>query len=358
MRKLASVQKIEWIKPIEGKDRIALFGILGWSVICQKTIGEVGDNVVYCEIDSVLPEKEEFEFLRSKKFHIKTMKMSGVISQGICFPMSILPERKQGYKVGDDVTDIIGVTEFTEVMDDPVAPGQKSTKKKNPLMRFALYRRLFGNKYQKDSFPSEYLSKTDETRIQSTPWLLEDKKDKWIATEKVDGTSGTFLLVKKHKLFKRTAYEYMVCSRNRRLPVNDGSVYWQVSDKYMIKEKLMNMIGDREWIAIQGECIAPKVQKNKYGVSEPHMYVFNLLTPKGRWGSVAARDYLGTRGFDFVPIVDEDFKLPDTVDEMITLAHGKSMLADTLREGLVVRSCEGTKSFKAVDPEFLLKWSE
>ena len=152
MRKLASVQKIEWVRPIEGKDRIALFGILGWSVICQKTIGEVGDNVVYCEIDSVLPEKEEFEFLRSKKFHIKTMKMSGVISQGICFPMSILPERKQGYKVGDDVTDIIGVTEFTEVVDDPVVPGQKSTKKKNPLMRFALYRRLLVTNIRKIPF--------------------------------------------------------------------------------------------------------------------------------------------------------------------------------------------------------------
>lgn len=356
MRKLASVQRIEWIRPIEGKDKIALYGILGWSVICQKTIGNVGDLVVYCEVDSVLPEREEFEFLRSKKFHIKTMKMSGVISQGICFPMSILPEKKGGYKVGDDVTDIIGVTEFAEVVDDPVVLA--NNKKKNPLMRFELYRKLFGKKKAKDSFPTEYISKTDETRIQSAPWYLEDKDTKWVATEKVDGTSGTFLLVRKKNLFKKDRFEYMVCSRNRRLLVNDGSVYWQVSDKYMIKEKLMNMIGDREWIAIQGECIAPKVQKNKYGVSEPHMYVFNLLTPKGRWGSVAARDYLGTRGFDFVPIVDEDFKLPDTVDEMLEIAHGKSMLADTLREGLVVRSCEGIMSFKAVDPKFLLKWDE
>ena len=91
MRTLASIKEIAALHPIEGKNRIELAIIDGWSVIVKKNEFQVGDKCVYCEIDSVLPEKPEFEFLRNKNFRIKTMKMGGVISQGICFPLSIHP---------------------------------------------------------------------------------------------------------------------------------------------------------------------------------------------------------------------------------------------------------------------------
>jgi RNA ligase (TIGR02306 family) len=91
MRKLASIKIIKAILPIEGRDKIVLAIVDGWSVIVKKDEFQAGDKCVYCEIDSVMPELEQFEFLRSKKFRIKTMKMAGVISQGICFPLSILP---------------------------------------------------------------------------------------------------------------------------------------------------------------------------------------------------------------------------------------------------------------------------
>ena len=160
----------------------------------------------------------------------------------------------------------------------------------------------------------------------------------------------------KHKKVFGTDYEFIVCSRNRRLPVNDGSIYWQVAEKYNIKDKLMNLLGANDWVAIQGECIGPKVQGNKYKVKEPFMYVFNLITPYGRVPSLKARGIMSVFGFDFVPIVAEKATLPETVDEMIALAHGQSMIGDTLREGLVCRSLDGKQSFKAVDPEFLLKY--
>lgn len=89
MRKLASIQEICWIAPIEGKDRIELAGVLGWQVIVVKGEYKVGDKVIFVEIDSVLPERPEFEFLRPKKFRIRTLKLKNVISQGICFPLSI-----------------------------------------------------------------------------------------------------------------------------------------------------------------------------------------------------------------------------------------------------------------------------
>ena len=62
MRKLASIQRIKSLEPIEGKDRIELCTILGWDVIVQKGEFKEGDLVVYCEYDTVLPIKPEFEF--------------------------------------------------------------------------------------------------------------------------------------------------------------------------------------------------------------------------------------------------------------------------------------------------------
>ena len=263
------------------------------------------------------------------------------------------------FEVGLDVTDIIGVKQYEPTMDkeDELKDFKQNNAKKYPafLMRFKWFRKLVLPKKTKGSFPS-FISKTDETRIQNMPWICNDKRP-WIATEKIDGQSGSFCLVK-HKGLFRTKYEYIVCSRNLRLVHPDNSSYWSVSEKYNIENALRNMIGDRDWIAIQGECVAPKIQRNKYGVKEPDLYVFNLIYPTGRVGSVRAKSICENHGLQFVPIVDTNVVLPDTVDEVLAYAHGQSMLADTLREGIVFRSQDGKQSFKAVDPEFLLKWSE
>lgn len=362
MRTLASIKRISDILPIEGKDRIVLAVVDGWNVIVQKSQFNIGDYCVYVEIDSVLPEKPEFEFLRSKNFRIKTMKMAGVISQGICFPLDILPPKIRGgsYNLNEDVTDVIGIKQYEPTMDIEKITENSSVKKKYPncLMRMAWFRKLVLPKKQQKGFP-EFISKTDETRIQNMPFILKDKRS-WIATEKVDGQSGTFCLVR-HKAkipFMRDKYEYIVCSRNLRLYAKDNSSYWQVSDKYHIENALRNMIGERDWIAIQGECVAPNVQGNKYKVSEPDLYVFNLLYPTARMESLMAKNICQQHGLKFVPIVDTNYVLPDTVNEVLDYAHGQSQLYDTLREGIVFRSKDGKQSFKAVDPLFLLKHDE
>ena len=357
MRQLATVQQIADIQPIPGRDRIVLATVLGWHVIVT-TDFHVGDPVVFCEIDSVLPEKPEFEFLRTKKFRIRTMKMAGVISQGICFPLSVLPQREKPYEPGEDVTEILGVTQYEPTMDRETEAQIPLTKHRYPgfLMRFAWFRRLVLPKKRKTSGFPDFVSKTDETRIQNMPWIVNDKSE-WIATEKVDGQSGTFALVR-HKGLFRDKFEYIVCSRNLRLNAKDNSSYWQVSDRYNIEAALRNMIGAWDWIAIQGECIGPKIQQNKYGVKECDLFVFNLIYPSGRVGSEMACSICQQHGLNFVPIIDTKVILPDTVDEVLAYAHGRSMLADTLREGIVFRSKDGKQSFKAVDPVFLMQWNE
>ena len=347
MRKLASIKQISEIYPIEGKDRIVLAIIDGWSVIVQKSQFNVGDKVVYIEIDSVLPDKPEFEFLKSKR--IKTMKMAGVISQGIAFPLSILPEKE--YSIGDDVTDIIGIKQYEPTMDIEPKTIAKGYKEKS------FWHRLF-HKKKDNSFPS-FIAKTDETRIQNMPFILKDKSP-WVATEKIDGQSGTFCLVRHKRFlpFLKDKFEFMVCSRNYRLVEKDNSSYWYVAQKYHLEEVLKAIIGNNKWVAIQGECIAPNVQKNKYKVKEPDLFVFNVVYPNGRKDSISAKALCEGCGLKFAPIISTNFILPDTVQEVLSYAHGDSALGNTIREGIVFRSSDGARSFKAVDPLFLLKYDE
>ena len=362
MRQLATIRTISKLLPIEGRDRIMLAIVDGWSLIVKKEEFNVGDKCVYVEIDSVLPEREEFEFLRPKKFRIKTMKLSNVISQGICFPLSILPPKDGEYELGEDVTEILGITQYEPTMDKEPEPREPkiSEKSKWPrwLLRWAFFRKLVLPKKKERKFPN-FVSKTDETRIQNMPFILEDKRE-WIATEKIDGQSGTFALVRhKSKIpFLKDKFEYIVCSRNFRLWNKDDSSYWSVSDRYNIEEFLKKIIADNLWVAIQGECISPKVQKNKYKVKIPDLYVFNLIFPTGRTDSLTAKNVIEENGLKFVPIIATDYVLPDTVDEVLSYAHGDSALGNTIREGIVFRSKDGQSGFKAVDPLFLLKYDE
>lgn len=105
-RALAHVEKIEWIKPIEGADNIELIGVLGWVCVAKKGEFQTGDLAVYIEIDSKCPENDErFEFLANKKYKVKTMKLGKfkVISQGLALPLSLFPEL-DGKNIGDDVS--------------------------------------------------------------------------------------------------------------------------------------------------------------------------------------------------------------------------------------------------------------
>lgn len=360
MRHLASVKRITSLSPIPGKDRIELATVDGWTVIVKKDEFEVDGPCVYVEIDSVLPERPEFEFLRDKGFRIKTMKMAGCISQGICFPLGILPDGH--YDEGDDVTDLLGITKWERKdATDVVEQNTKAKKPKFPkwLMRFGWFRwivRRF-DKREAKGFPS-FIQKTDETRIQNAPFYLDLPQD-WVITEKIDGQSGTFAVVRRKKFF-RTTFEYIVCSRNVRLYTKDSSSYWRVSEKYQIEQKLTDFLKMNpaiEWVAIQGECVSPKVQGNKYKVQAPDLYVFNVITPAGRRDSLQARAFIEMLGMKFVPILGVG-PLPKTVPEMLEYAHGDSALGNTIREGLVCRSLDGKQSFKAVDPLFLIKYNE
>ena len=360
-RKLASIQIIDNIEPIEGKDRIVLASVLGWRVIVKKDEFQIGDKCIYVEIDSIMPEKPEFEFLRNKKFRIKTMKLGNTYSQGIVFPLSILPDDKK-YNVGDDVTEILEIKKYDPQAEEEMelyASNKRTKRFPQFLMRFSWFRKLvLPTKKQQRGFPTEYISKSDEIRVQVLSDVLKNK-DKCIITEKIDGCSCSYLLVKYRTWYGKIKYEFIVCSRNLRLWKADNSHYWEMAKKYNIENTLKQMIGNNDWVAIQGECYGPSIQGNPYKLNGRELRIFNLIYPSGRLGSVEAKEICEKNGLMFVPILDENFILPDTVEEMLNYATGKSVInPNVLREGVVVRSKDGQHSFKAVSPEYLFKYEE
>ena len=188
-------------------------------MVVQKTDFKENNLCVYIEIDSILPQKPEFEFLRERKFRIKTIKLKKVISQGICFPLSILPQGK--YKEGDDVTDIIGVIKYDPEGDkERLLYEQKkkslSDKIDHYFRRYSLYRRIFP-KSKRGGWPS-FLVKTDEPRCidGNSNILTEDgiKTIKEICDNKYMGKILSFNLFERKYEYQKILNHYI--SRNNK----------------------------------------------------------------------------------------------------------------------------------------------
>jgi hypothetical protein len=309
------------------------------------------------EIDSVFPNDDpRYAFLSKNKWHLKTYKLNKfkVMSQGLAMPMSEFPDITS-YKIGDDVTKKLSITEYEPEMD---APEVEVTKSKYPtwLMRWKWFRKLVcRSKKEYKGFPKE-VSKTDQERIQNQLFRLNDGVS-YIATQKLDGQSTTFLLKKKKGMFK-TKFEFIVCSRNLRLYAKDNSNYWNMAEKYQIENALRNMIGDREWICVQGETCGVGIQGNRLGLKDVDFYAFHLWYPTGMVEPEMGRKLCGAHGIKYVPILGE-VKIPDNIDDALKLADGKSVVGNTdnLREGLVLYPVgKPENSFKIVSNEYLLHY--
>lgn len=371
-RSLAHIERINWIKPIEGADAIELCGVLGWQcVIAKKDNFKVGDIVVYIEVDAVVPERPEFEFLRDRKFRVRTIKLRGQVSQGLVLPLSIVTKVNHDILIGTDVTVMLGITKYlTPSEQDEIAKQEESiklekNKLKKYLMRYSWFRRLFLSRTQKSSFPY-WVSKTDEERIQNLgDKFIQENADKTVyVTEKIDYQSGTWTSKEVPrfsgllgKLIPLKKVLFVVASRN--LQTNDkSSLYWQIAIKYNLESICKKYPG----IIIQGEQGNSKIQGNKYGITEPIMWVFNVITPNGRFHNYnELKAFCDCYNLRCVPFVKE-CKIKDigsTVNDFVEFSKGTSRLANIRREGVVIRCVEGGKkvfSFKCINPDFLLKY--
>jgi RNA ligase (TIGR02306 family) len=353
MRKLASIQTVNAVEPIPNADAIEKIRVLGWWVVVKKGDHQPGDRLVYCEIDSLLPERPEFEFLRASSFkpaqtdaigdvilspgfRIKTVRLRGQVSQGICFPLSILPPGAPTEE-GADVTDLLGILKWEPPL--PVGMGGRV----------------------KGQFPG-FLPKTDETRVQILEAVLDRNRGKaFYVTEKLDGTSFTAYI---------REGDFGICSRNLWMDEADESnVLVRVTKGLRLEEKL---IAARERLgfdlAIQAEVIGPGIQKNKYALPAVTLRVFSVLNVD----TFKLMDHpeslalLAEMQLESVPQLGT-IELNHTVDQLVVFSEGTSLINPKVqREGVVLRPLTeeyddvigGRLSFKAINPKFLIKYDE
>ena len=399
-RELAYVVIIDGIEPIPGYDRVEHAIVGGWRVIVQKDQFKVGDPAIYFEIDSKVPsDKECFAFLEKRHYKVKTLKMCKTLSQGLLMhasdfgwtiensviddhPVIIDDEGKPHYATDESrfLTKKLGVIYADDEDNSRKAPSVDKYKKmanrhpalfKKSWARWLMKREwgrevmffFFGKKKDKKNGWPAWVQKTDEERVQNMPWILENS-EKWIATEKLDGSSTTFTM-QRGRFGKK---EFYVCSRNvcfdsvDKPCYYDTNIYWEMAQKYDIFKVLSDMLDkypNEDWITIQGETYGAGVQRRDYSIEEHDFAAFNLIfSTQGRVGTKHMIGMLISYGIPCVPVVEEEMYINqfENVDAILEYAEGNSQLDNKPREGIVFRTLDGTKSFKAVSNSFLLKY--
>ena len=404
-RELCYVVQIDVIEPIIGSDNCEAAVVGGWRIMTRKGTFKPGDLAIYFEIDSKVPETETFAFLEKKHYKIKTQKYTfggkgNFVSQGLLMhPIDfgwttgetgksiIIPDDGTQLEKGDFLTQRLGVTYAIDADNKRKGSGPDKYKKmaarhkkifSNPIvkkiMKYSLGRKImflfFGKKKDKKGAWPLWVKKTDEERIQNLVSAIPAfTKEQWIATEKIDGTSTTFTM----KGFGRKR-EFYVCSRNvvfdkpDKNCFYDTNVYLEMSEKYHMEDVLTSLMEKYKktginFITIQGETYGGNIQKRDYGMKEHDLAVFNVIfgynngTTK-RLNPVEMKALMDNYLVPTVPIVSDNITLPDSCDKILLLAGGPSAIDGGMREGLVFRSFDGAKSFKAVDNNFLIKYHQ
>lgn len=336
-RKLARIERVTDIKPIPDADSIELAVVGGWQCVVAKTDNiKPGDKVVYIEIDScVNKENPVFAFMENKGWRVRTMKMRGQISQGLAMPLRMF-DLSEDLEVGFEVTEILGITKF-----EPYIPPEMSG-------------------ITKGGFPA-FLQRTDEERVQNLTDVIKDNfGTECYISEKADGRSSTFFLYNN---------EFGVCSRNLEICESDTNSMWILARQYDIENRLRKIYKDiGVQFAVQGEIIGPGIQGGKYKIPKLKLLVFSIfdIDKYEYLNYTDFREIVSRLGLETVPILDEKFVLNHSVQEIIDMAEGYSVINPNMqREGIVIRSLEnkdvlglGRFSFKAINNKFLLKHGE
>lgn len=344
MRKLASIQRIWKIEPIEGADKIELAHVLGWQCVVNKGQFQPMDVGVYFEIDSFLPIRPEFEFMRTSSykktdimgegFKLRTMRFRGQISQGLLLPLSSFPEIPADMELGADVTELLGVRKW-EIEERATTGGT-----------------VIGN------LPYD-IPHTDETRVQENPELIKAFAGlEYYISTKMDGSSHSIGVDENGFHVTGHNYEYK----------DDGSSsFYELVKARKYQEKVESFVKENglSTLTIQGELCAPGIQQNRLRLTKPEWYVFTVRENGKRVGLKRMMEICEALGMEYVPIEEIGIDLPSkypTVESLLDRADGEYPKGGK-KEGIVIRPTEpvycqlisASLSMKVVSNKYLLK---
>ena len=327
MRKLASIQKINDIRPIPGADSIEVARVLGWDVVVKKNEFHVGDEIVYIEIDSFLPIEDEYEFLRKTSykndkflgegFRLKTIKLRGQVSQGLILPISVVENKGwHGLPVGTDVTEILGIKKW-EVPETAGLGGDVAGRRPG------------------------WVEHSDETRVQSDTSLIEKFAGlEYYITTKYDGSSH-FVAIDDENVFRAG-------SHNMELKETDKpGTFWAWLKENNIPEKLLSLKEElnAKRLYIIGEWCGEGIQKNRLNLRKPQWFPFTVNVDGKRLGLAGLEDVCRKLDIPHVEVEEVGFDLPSkypTVDALLERA-GKNITHayNGEQEGIVIRPVNG-----------------
>ncbi len=351
---LSSCQVINEILPIDGADSIELAKVLGWQVVVKKGEFSVGDKVCYIQIDTVCPETDQFEFLRDRKFRIKTIKLRKTLSQGLIVP---LPPGK--YKEGEDLTSIMNIKKYEKIDNNPIEKYEKPrmpkewSKKIVYLFKYNyLYKWFPGLRNKNRSpFPTNLVSITDEERIQNCPRILEDYRGKdFVVSYKLDGSSITII----HNKGFLGKSKYRICSRKFELhsPNNDWHKVFNETNFSTYIDKLVKYYNTND-IIVQGEAIG-KFNGNHHGLSKDQIRLFNIYVNGKRLNQREFYIVCDSQQIPACPIHSMVI-LDHTLESILALSDIKDFINPKVPvEGLVWRCVSDNLSFKVINNNYLL----
>ena len=379
-RKLASVQKIKAIKPIEGADKIEVVQILNWDCVVRKGEYQVGDKVIYFEIDSLLPDIPMLEFLKGSswsqklnKYKISTHKFRGQISQGLVIPIKDFPEFIKQVAAFLDPTLVTKIDKLEITKPEDLEEGLDLTE----VLNIEKYEPPVSNGPLGDLISHEwYVPKTDEERIQVCaeeirPKYMESDQEDWYASIKLDGCSCTAGL-----------FEDMFLIGGRNQWYKGPNMYTETVKKYGDLEEKCKKYQEANglYVVFQGELCGPGIQSNRLGLPEKEWFVFNIFTSEtGKIDSYTKCDLLQLLnlceqfGLKHVPLVPSevkfDFKVTTNVDETVENLlkyvdkfkyrdYFEDASPSQIAEGVIFRKNDMTYSFKVVSNKYLLKGGE
>lgn len=357
---LATVQRISELKPIEGAENIELAIVLGWQVVVKKGQFKEGELCVYIQIDTVVPDKPEFEFLRDRSFRVKTIKLRKQLSQGILFRIEeVLHTTDYGkFKEGKDVTDLLEIKKYEKPDNNPENYEKHRVpklwyKKWIYLFKFNVLFKLFPKlrKQSRSPFPTHLLPITDEERIQNIPQVLEKYKNKqFIVSYKMDGSSISII---HSRVFGKS--KFRICSR--RFELHDTKNDWyKVFDRTDFKSEILKLVKyyKTDDIAVQGEAIG-KFNGNHHNLQSEQIRLFNIYVNGKRVNQKEFIQVCLANNIPHCPMYKQ-VTLNHTLTEILKMSEINDILNPSVQaEGLVWRSIDDNLSFKVINNKYLLK---
>ena len=353
MSNLASVQVITDIQPIDGADNIEVAFLLGWQVVVIKNEFKIGDKVCYIQIDTVAPELPEYEFLRERKFRVRTIKLRKCLSQGL-----IVPLPKGNFNEGDDITELMGVKKY----EKPDNGSGKIDKPKMPKIWYKKWIYIFKYNFlfklfpflvrkSRSPFPKHLVPITDEERIQNIPQVLTNYAGKeFIVNHKLDGSSITVIHTKVLGKSK-----FRICSR--RFELHDRKNDWyKVFTETKFQDEILKLVKhfNTDNIIVQGEAIG-KFNGNHHNLEREQIRLFNIFVDGKKLNQKEFMKVCLSNNIPHCPIYKE-VVLNHTLPEILKFSEIKDVLNPSVdSEGLVWRCVDGTLSFKVINNKYLLK---